>query len=116
MPIQFGVWSERIEDAVRVSGQTMADGKGGGSAGLDGDHRTCRDPHRCTPAQAKIVAIDRRRSAEACAHAHHRALTTVLNIEDDGFGHPMQGQVPSHLVVLTANMLDVRARKSDSRI
>jgi len=43
-------------------------------------------------------------------------MTMVYDIEGDGSGHTMQGQVPRHLVVLTANMLDVRARKGDGRI
>ena len=40
----------------------------------------------------------------------------VLDIEGDGSGHPVQGQVPGHPVVLTAGMLDMRARKGDGGI
>src|SRR5436309_2923650 len=40
----------------------------------------------------------------------------VYDIEGDGPGHPMQGQVPRHLVVLSADMLDVRTRKGDGGI
>src|SRR5205823_12635775 len=72
--------------------------------------------HCSTSAYAKIMAIDRRRSAETCTYAHHRTLSTVVDIEDDGPAHSMQGQVPRHLVVLTADMLDVRTRKGDGGI
>src|SRR5258708_3093896 len=61
---------------------------------LDGGHRTRRQLHCRSPAHAKIVAIDLRRSSEACAHAHLSVLTTVCDVEGDGPGHPMQGQVP----------------------
>src|SRR5690349_9377943 len=40
----------------------------------------------------------------------------VVDIEGDGSAHSVQGQVPGHLVVLTADMLDVRARKGDGGI
>ncbi len=83
---------------------------------LDGDHRTRHEPHRCALAQAKIVAIDRRPNTETCMYAHHRTLTTVMDIEGDGSGHPVQGQIPGHLVVLAASMLDVCARKGNSGI
>src|SRR5258708_28789548 len=83
---------------------------------LDGGHRTRRQLHCRSPAHAKIVAIDLRRSSEACAHAHLSVLTTVCDVEGDGPGHPMHAQVPRHLVVLTTGMLDARALKGDGGI
>ena len=68
------------------------------------------------PAHAKIGAIDLSLCSEACAHTHERALTTVFEVEDDGSGLPMHGQVPCHLVVLTTGMLDIRALKGDRGI
>src|SRR5258707_2484228 len=83
---------------------------------LDGDHRTRRQLHCRSPAHAKIGAIDLRRSSEACAHAHLSALTTVCDVEGDGPGYPMHGQVPRHLVVLPTGMLNARALKGDRGI
>ncbi len=40
----------------------------------------------------------------------------VCDVEGDGPGHPMQAQVPHHLVVLTTGMLDARALKGDGGI
>src|ERR1700736_3333568 len=83
---------------------------------LDGGHRTRRQLHCRSPAHAKIVAIDLRLRGQTCVHAHLSALTTVCDVERDAPGHPMQGQVPRHLVVLTTGMLDARALKGDGGI
>src|SRR5260370_4543691 len=83
---------------------------------LDGDYRTRYELHCRTPAHAKIVAIDRRLRDEACAHAHQRALAAVCDVEGNRFGHPMHAQVPSYLVALSVDVLDVRALKGDRGI
>src|SRR5260370_41360840 len=83
---------------------------------LDGSNRTRHELHCRTPAHAKIVTIDRRLRGQTCARPHQRALTVVCDVEGNRFGHPMHAQVPSHLIVLTAYMLDVRACKADGGI
>src|SRR5260370_8259457 len=56
---------------------------------LDGDHRTRYELHCRTPAHAKIVAIDRCLRAEACPHAHQRALPALCALECNMLVHPI---------------------------
>ena len=43
-------------------------------------------------------------------------LTAILDIEGDGLRHPKQRQIPRHFVCKAADMLDVRAAKSNGGV
>src|SRR5258708_22683855 len=71
----------------------------------------------CTPAQAKILAIDRglRVQASALVAIGIFHLTRIFGVEEDLFGHTMNRQVAQHTIFIAADWLDLFALERNSR-